>query len=276
MYPELLQLGPFVISSYGFMLVMAFLAAYVFIQRDGKRLGWQPELAQDIIFWSAVGGVLGAKIYYLIENIGRGSGRNIAGLGEMIAGLFTLNLGRIAEGIQNFGAGLVFFGGLMGGILAVTLLVRRRKMKWLPMADVLAPYMILGYAVGRVGCFLVGDDYGVPSNLPWAMAFPNGLPPTAVAVHPTQLYEIILGLAIFGFLFQLRPKARFAGQVFALYLLLVGTERFFIEFIRTNRQYAFGFTGAQYIGAILVIIGGYLLYRLPRPVRSGRHEVAPS
>ena len=235
MYPELLQLGPFVISSYGFMLVMAFLAAYVFIQRDGKRLGWQPELAQDIIFWSAVGGVLGAKIYYLIENIGRGSGRNIAGLGEMIAGLFTLNLGRIAEGIQNFGAGLVFFGGLMGGILAVTLLVRRRKMKWLPMADVLAPYMILGYAVGRVGCFLVGDDYGVPSNLPWAMAFPNGLPPTAVAVHPTQLYEIILGLAIFGFLFQLRPKARFAGQVFALYLLLVGTERFFIEFLRRRQ-----------------------------------------
>lgn len=276
MYPELLHLGPFVISSYGFMMVMAFLAAYVFIQRDGKRLGWQPDLAQDVVFWAAIGGVLGAKVYYLIENIGRGSGRNIAGIGDVIAGLFTLNLGRMAEGIQNFGAGLVFFGGLMGGMLAVTLLLRRKKMKWLPMADVLAPYLILGYAVGRVGCFLVGDDYGMPSDLPWAMAFPNGLPPTTVAVHPTQLYEIALGLIIFGFLFRFRLKAKFTGQVFALYLLLVGTERFLIEFIRTNRQYAFGFTGAQYIGAILVVIGGYLLYSLPKSVRSGRHEVAAS
>ena len=276
MYPELLHLGPFVISSYGFMMVMAFLATYVFLQRDGKRLGWQPELAQDLVFWAAIGGVLGAKIYYLIENIGRGSGRNIAGLGDMIAGLFTLDLGRIADGIQNFGAGLVFFGGLMGGMLAVTLLLRRRKMKWLPMADVVAPYLILGYAVGRVGCFLVGDDYGVPSDLPWAMAFPNGLPPTMATVHPTQLYEIILGLIIFGVLYRFRPKAKFVGQVFALYLLLVGTERFLIEFIRTNRQYAFGFTGAQYIGAILVMIGGYLLYRLSKTVQSGRHEAAPS
>ncbi|MCH7521255.1 MAG: prolipoprotein diacylglyceryl transferase, partial [Candidatus Marinimicrobia bacterium] len=88
MYPELLHIGPFVVSSYGFMMVMAFLATYLLIQRDGKRLGWHPELAQDIIFWAAVGGVLGAKVYYLIENIGRGSGRNIAGLGDMIAGLF--------------------------------------------------------------------------------------------------------------------------------------------------------------------------------------------
>ena len=156
-------------------------------------------------------------------------------------------------------------------MVAVTLLLRRRKMKWLPMADVVAPYLILGYAVGRVGCFLVGDDYGMPSNLPWAMAFPNGLPPTTVAVHPTQLYEIALGLSIFGILYRLRSRAKFAGQVLALYLLLVGAERFFIEFIRTNRQYAFGFTGAQYIGAALVIAGGYLLYRLPRA-----KEAAPS
>ncbi len=271
MYPELLRLGPFVISSYGFMMVMAFLTAYLFLQRDGKRLGWQPELAQDLVFWAAIGGVLGAKVYYLMENIGRGSGQNIAGLGDMVAGLFTLDLQRMAGGIQNFGAGLVFFGGLMGGMVAVTLLLRRRKMKWLPMADVVAPYLILGYAVGRVGCFLVGDDYGMPSNLPWAMAFPNGLPPTTVAVHPTQLYEIALGLSIFGILYRLRSRAKFAGQVLALYLLLVGAERFFIEFIRTNRQYAFGFTGAQYIGAALVIAGGYLLYRLPRA-----KEAAPS
>ena len=261
MYPELLRLGPFVISSYGFMLVVAFMTAYILIRRDGQRLGWQPELSQDVIFWAAVGGIAGSKGYYLVENIGRGAGHNIAGLGEVIAGIFTLDLGRIAGGIQNFGAGLVFLGGLMGGMLAVTLLLRRRRLPWLPMADILAPYLILGYALGRVGCLLVGDDYGVPSRLPWAMAFPSGIPPTIIPVHPTQIYESLVGLAIFGFLYWLRPKARFVGQVFFIYLILAGTERFFIEFIRTNHRYALGFSGAQYLGFLMVVLGGWFLYR---------------
>ena len=264
MYPELLRLGPFVISSYGFMMVVAFISAYVLIQRDGQDRGWAPEVAQDMVFWAAVGGIFGAKTYYLIENIGRGSRENLAGLGEMLAGLFTLNLGRIADGIQNFGAGLVFFGGLMGGMLAVTFLLRRRKMAWLPTADLLAPYLILGYSIGRIGCFLVGDDYGMTSNLPWAMAFPKGLPPTMVPVHPTQLYEVIIGLSIFAFLFRMRKRISFEGQLFGLYLMLAGTERFLIEFIRTNRAYLFGFTGAQFFGVTMLVIGAYLLFRMPR------------
>ncbi|GAG24155.1 unnamed protein product, partial [marine sediment metagenome] len=171
---------------------------------------------------------------------------------------------RIADGIQNFGAGLVFFGGLVGGILAVTLLLRRKKMGWLSTADTLAPYLILGYAVGRMGCFLAGCCHGVPSQLPWAIAFPNGAEPTTIPVHPTQLYEIIMGLAIFGFLYRFRSRARFTGQTFSLYLILAGTERFFIEFIRTNERYALGLTGAQFVGIIVIVIGGYLLYWLPR------------
>ena len=267
MYPEILRLGPFVISSYGFMLVVAFVTAFIMLNRDGKRVGWPPELAQDIVFWAAIGGILGSKIYYLIENIGRGSGDNLAGLWDVIAGIFTFSPQRIAEGIQNFGAGLVFLGGLMGGMIAVTLLLRKKKISWLATADVLAPYLILGYAIGRIGCFLVGDDYGIPTHLPWGIAFENGIPPTTyqvfqlrypwidltgfepgvLKVHPTQLYEIFVGGSIFAFLYWFRPRARFVGQVFALYLMLAGIERFFIEFIRTNHHYLFGLTGAQII-----------------------------
>lgn len=264
MYPELLHLGPFVISSYGFMMATAFLAAYFFVVKDGKRLGWPPELAQDLVFWIAIGGIVGAKVYYLIENIGRGASQNMAGLVDVFLGLFTLNLQRMADGIQNFGAGLVFYGGVMGGVLAATLVIRKRKLSWLSTADFLFPYLILGYAIGRIGCFLAGCCYGIPSDLPWALALPRGLPPTSTPVHPTQLYEAILGLSIFGFLYTYRPKARFVGQITALYFLLAGTERFLIEFIRTNRKYALGLTGAQFFSLAMIILGAVLIYWLPR------------
>ncbi len=263
MYPELLHLGPFVISSYGFMMVMAFIVTYIFLRAEGKRFGWEPELSQDLVFYAAIGGVIGSKIYYLIENIGRGAGRNLSGLADVFAGIFTLDLQRIAGGIQNFGAGLVFFGGLMGGMLAVTILLKRRQRPWLPMADTVAPALILGYAIGRIGCFLVGDDYGTATTVPWAMTFPNGLPPTTVPVHPTQLYEFLLGLSIFGFLYFLRTRTKFVGQLFSIYLILAGSERFMIELIRTNRHYIFNLTGAQVIGSLMVFLGAFLLYWLP-------------
>lgn len=263
MYPEIVRLGPFVISSYGFMMVVAFFLVYRLLARDGKRLGWEPELAQDLVFWAAMGGVGGAKIYYLIENIGRGAGHNLAGLAEMLKGLFSLDFQRMAAGIQNFGAGMVYLGGLMGALILITIGLRRRKEPWLPIADLVAPYIILGYAIGRIGCFMVGDDYGIPSSLPWAMAFPNGLPPTTVLVHPTQIYEVILGLSIAGFLYWMRDKGRFTGQIFGLYLILAGLERFLIEFIRTNPAYMFGLSGAQLIAIVMMSLGGFMFYYLP-------------
>ncbi len=264
MYPEILRIGPFVISSYGFMMVAAFFLVYFLLSRDGKRLGWEPELAQDLVFWAAMGGVGGAKIYFLIENIGRGSGHNLNGLVELLKGIFTLDPARMADGIQNFGAGMVYLGGLMGALILITIGLRRRKEPWLPVADLVAPYIILGYGIGRLGCFLVGDDYGIPSSLPWAMAFPNGLPPTTALVHPTQLYEFILSVSIAGFLYWRRDKGAFAGQTFGIYLMLAGLERFMIEFIRTNPAYMLGLSGAQVIGLIMMAVGGWMLYYLPR------------
>lgn len=149
----------------------------------------------------------------------------------------------------------------MGGMLAVTILLRKRGESWIEFADLVAPLLMMGYAIGRIGCFLVGDDYGIPTSLPWGLTFPKGIPITLIPVHPTQLYEISLGLVIFAILWSLREKARPVGTLFYLYLILAGLERFFIEFIRTTNEYLIGLTGAQLISIVMISIGTFLLVK---------------
>ena len=222
------------------MLATAFLVNYYLLHKELKRRGKNPELAADIVFWAAIGGIVGSKVYYMIEN-------HRAFAADPLGMIFS-------------GSGLVFLGGLAGGMLAVSLLVRKKNEPWLEIADSAAPLLILGYAIGRIGCFLVGDDYGIASSLPWAMTFPKGSPPTFIPVHPTQLYETLTGVAIFALLGNLRTKTKPAGMLFAIYLVLAGTERFLIEFIRTTNKYLFGLTGAQLISIILLLTGSYLIF----------------
>jgi phosphatidylglycerol:prolipoprotein diacylglycerol transferase len=130
------------------MMVIAFLLGNFLLQKDVVSDGYENTVAEDITFRAAIGGILGAKIYYLIETIPTGQAAdNINGLIEIIAGIFTLSGGRIAEGIQNFGAGLVFLGGLMGGMAAVSWYVYRNKMNWYQVADWVAPVLILGHGI---------------------------------------------------------------------------------------------------------------------------------
>ena len=260
MYPVLFEIGPITIYSFGFMLVVAFYTTYFLLNYDLTRKGHNEKLASDMIFWAAIGGVLGAKIYYLLENLGQV-------IQDPIGMIFS-------------GSGLVFLGGLMGGTFAVSMVLRKENLPWLPFADIVAPLLILGYGIGRVGCFLVGDDYGVPTNLPWAMSFPNGLPPSTsavfssyfkwidisgfepgvLAVHPTQLYEFSAALLIFYFLWNRRNSIKISGSLFFTYLILAGLERFTVEFIRTNEKYLFSmFTGSQVISIIMMILGTYFL-----------------
>jgi phosphatidylglycerol:prolipoprotein diacylglycerol transferase len=260
MYPVLLEIGPIKIYSFGFMLVVAFYSTYFLLNHDLKRLGHDEKLASDMIFWAAIGGIIGSKIYYLLEN-----------LGDVI---------QDPVGMIFSGSGLVFLGGLMGGTFAVTLVVRKNNLPWLTFADIVAPLLILGYGIGRIGCFLVGDDYGIPTTLPWGMSFPEGLPPTTsyifsayypwidisgfdpgvLSVHPTQLYEFTAAVAIFFFLWKRRNDVKIAGSLFFLYLILAGVERFAVEFIRTNEKYLFDmFSGSQVISLIMIIIGTYFL-----------------
>ena len=246
MYPILFEIGPFVISSFGVMIVAAFLICNYLLIKDIKADGYDPQIAEDITFRAAVGGIVGAKVYYLIENILTGrSADNISGLLDILKGIFifiggvlTLSLERIMEsgiqignGIQNFGSGLVFLGGLIGGMIAVTIYVQRKGLKWLQVADWVAPFLALGHSIGRIGCFLVGDDYGIPSNLPWACSFPNGLPPINIPVHPTQIYEMAIYFLIFIYLRHRKHNQNYSGELMFEYLFLVGLFRFLIEFI---------------------------------------------
>jgi len=261
MIPVLFKIGPLTIYSYGAALVAAFYTTYFLLSRDLKRLNYDDKLASDMIFSAALGGILGAKIYYLMENFGRV-------LDDPTGMIFS-------------GSGLVFLGGLMGGTLGVTIVLRQNKLPWLIFADIVAPLLILGYAIGRVGCLLVGDDYGLPTHLPWGLTFENGLPATSYAnfalyypwidltgfepgwlkVHPTQLYETLAGLGIFTFLWRKRKNVKITGSLFFTYLVFAGTERFLIEFLRTNEKYLFQmFSGAQVISMIMILIGTYFLF----------------
>ncbi len=268
MYPVIADFGEInifgfsfhlVINSYGFMLMVAFYTCYYFLQKELKRLGFEVKLASDIVFAAAVGGIVGSKIYYLVENYER--------------------VKVDPAGMIFSGAGLVFLGGLMGGTLAVTWVIKRQKLSWLQFADIVAPLLILGYAIGRVGCFLVGDDYGLPTHMPWAVSFENGLPPSTyhifqsyyswvdltgfepgvLSVHPTQLYETTLGLLIFLYLWKQRQKITVTGSLFFTYLILAGMERFFIEFIRINPKYILWFSGAQVISMVMISVGTWFL-----------------
>ena len=279
MYPVLFKLGPFIISSYGVMLVIAFVICNYLVKRDIEVAGFDPMMGEDITFRAAIGGIIGSKLYYLIETIPNGGAAdNISGLGEIIRGIYTLIVSlftfsssgimvsgeQIAQGIQTFGSGLVFLGGLIGGMIAVTIYVHKNKLKWLEVADWVAPCLALGHGIGRIGCFLVGDCYGIPSKLPWACTFPDGLPPTYIPVHPTQIYEMASYFLVFVYLRYRKQNQNFTGELMLEYLFLVGFSRFMIEFIRTNDKLLMGLTGAQYISILMMLIGLYQMWKYRR------------
>jgi phosphatidylglycerol:prolipoprotein diacylglycerol transferase len=166
--------------------------------------------------------------------------------------------------------GLSWFGGLIGGIGAGLAVILRRRLPVVPVLSAATPALAIGHAIGRIGCFLVGDDYGRPSNLPWAVAFPKGLPPTDVPVHPTQLYEAALLLPIAWLLFRWRRRDADDAFVLGCYLVLTSVLRFVIEVIRVNERVALGLTVAQWASIGLAIAGVCLLR-----ISSGRRAASP-
>jgi len=254
MFPILFEIGGFQVTSFGVSIALSFLAGAWLAARGLKRLGENPEHAWDLAGWAAIGGILGAKIYYLFLHFG-----------ETAADPWGALLSR---------SGLVWYGGFIGGALAVLFRLWQLKLPIWKFADGIAPALALGYAIGRVGCFLVGDDYGAPTNAPWAVAFPRGAPPSTagnlrafgvdvpastpdsavLAVHPTQLYETGMTLIVLAILIRMRPRlAATTGHLFFLWLALAGVERFIVEIFRAKDDRFLGmFSVAQLISVLLI------------------------
>lgn len=254
MFPILFEIGGFKVTSFGASIALAFLAGAWLVARGLKRQGENPEYAWDLAGWAAICGILGAKVYYLFLHFG-----------DTAADPWGALLSR---------SGLVWYGGFIGGALGVLFRLWQLKLPVWKYADAVGPGLALGYAVGRLGCFLVGDDYGAPTDAPWAVAFPQGAPPSTagnlrafgvdvpaavpdaqvMAVHPTQLYEVGMTLIVLAILIRLRPAlAATPGRLFFVWLALAGVERFIVEIFRAkDDRFLGGFSVAQLISILLI------------------------
>ena len=236
MKPEIQLLG-ISIKTFGVAFAAGFLACGVLIARRLRELGRPVDWAYEITFAALIGGVVGARAYYLIQNASTLHG-------SVVGNVFS-------------GSGLVWYGGAIGGAIGVIAWMRWRGVLELRMLDMCATALALGYAIGRIGCQVSGDgDYGIRSTLPTSMGYPHGTVPTppGVTVLPTPIYETVAMCLLAWALWQLRDRVR-PGVVFALYLLGSGLERFLIEFIRRNNEVALGLTAPQLESLALMVAG---------------------
>lgn len=253
-YPLKFAILGFEVTGFGIMMMAGFLVAGWVMGLELERRGLNREYSADIVVAAVIGGIAGAKLWYVALNGGP-----------------LLSRG-----------GLVWWGGLIGGLVVVLGMGWWKRVPMRFTLELTAPALAVGHALGRVGCFLVQDDYGLPSGLPWAMRFPRGEPPTTaanlarwgaefapgtlpgevVAVHPTQLYEVAALLALFYLLWRWRRHGHAIGWLFAVYLIGEGIERFLVEFVRAkDDRIVGGYTLAQATAVVAVVVGVGLLFR---------------
>jgi phosphatidylglycerol:prolipoprotein diacylglycerol transferase len=241
--PEI-ELGPLTLQSFGLMLGLGFVVAGLFAHQYLKEIGRPPDWAYEMVFAALVGGIVGARLWAVIEDWDDAKD-------DLFGSLLS-------------GSGLVFYGGLFGGAIAVLLWAWRRGVLDLKTLDTAAVPLAAAYGIGRIGCQLAGDgDYGKAWDGPWAMSYPDGTVPTDEAVHPTPIYETLaMGLGAW-ILWQLRDRFR-VGILFAIYLVYAGAERFLIEFLRRNDTSALGLTAAQLESLGVVVAGLVWIYVVKR------------
>jgi len=249
MRPVLIDLGGIEIPAYGVMLAISFLTALWYVRRKAPSFDVSPLAIENLAFYVMLGVIIGGRLLYAAFHWQQYE--------HDILGIF-----RIWEG------GMMFFGGLLGGFLLGALYLRRQRIPVLKISDIAAPSMALGLFFTRIGCFLNGCCFGVPSKLPWSVEFPENCvagasPVGGLALHPTQLYESIFGLVLFFFLDNRLKNFAGKGVVFAQFVIFYGVFRFGIDFIRYYENSA-NFWINQIIAVGLVIVGAAIILRVTK------------
>jgi phosphatidylglycerol:prolipoprotein diacylglycerol transferase len=252
--PFVFSLGPLQLTGFGIAMMAAFGVGHWVAQKVLQARGDDPEIMNDVTFAALLGTIIGGKVYFAINE-------------QRFSALFSR-------------AGFVYWGGFIGSVLLAWLVIRWRKQNFLRVADGAAVGIAAGYAIGRTGCWAVGDDYGRVYDGPLAVAFPRGAPASTVfnmnhdfyanlpaslppdlvvSVYPTQLLEVALGLVMFVILWRLRRHTHGAGWLFGMYCVLAGVERFIVEFFRAKGDVVGPLTSAQWVALAITAIGVFLI-----------------
>jgi len=263
-YPRLITLPFYTLHTFGVLLALAYLAALWWLVRTGRREGFHPDTLTSLGFWAIFGAIVGAKGLMLVRSLPD----YIANPGEIFSPSFLTSAGD-------------FYGGFIGGVAASILFFRLTpSLSFWPLADLCAPAIALGQGVGRIGCFMAGDDYGSRTDVPWAVTFTHpdaaaiGGAPLGVPLHPVQLYESVFCFLLFGALVWLAKRKTFDGQILIAYSIAYGVGRFIIEYFRGDVDRGFLFNGlfstSQFIAIVIVALA---LAALPLRRRAGVQRV---
>ncbi len=237
MIPILISIGPIQVYTLGVFLVLAFLCGTFVLWREGVKSGYNEDKLMDLAVWVIFWGWIGARAYYVLSNWG-------------VYSSDITSILRVWEG------GLSFHGALIGGIVSLWWFVRKNKWPFLQVADFATLSTLLGMMIGKIGSFLNGDDYGVTTNLPWAVQIPG----VVGRRHPSPIYEAVILFVIYNFLLSKYRKKERSGGIFYSFLLLLGISRIFTEFFRDNKTHIWGIKEGFWAGVILVILGATQLY----------------
>ncbi len=257
MIPVLFKIGPVPVYSFGLMMGLGFIAASVVLTKELVRKGYDQQLGSTITLMAIVFGLIGSKLLFVVES-----------WDDFLRQPSLL----ISPG------GLTWYGGFFLATASIWIYASRRKIPFLRIADATSPALLLGYGIARIGCHLSGDgDYGMPTTLPWGTDYSNGTYPPSLAfrdfpeivrqygvngripdnlpLHPTPVYEFLIGLLLFALLWSMRKRLAGDGRLFMVYLIFAGTSRLLVEFIRINPRLLFGLSEAQLISIVVIAVG---------------------
>ena len=257
MYPVLLQFGNFELRSYGVMVALSFAIALWMSSKEAERKGLDPKLIQDFAVYGLLGGILGARIYFVLFSD---------------PAYFLQNPWELLA-VWHGGIGVI--GSLIGGSLVAIWYCRKNNISFWRFGDILVPGIALGQTVGQLACLLNGDSYGRPTDLPWAITYtdPRSLAPLNIPLHPIEIYEMVAYFALFLLVWKTRTKYQSDGFTLFTYLFAYGFARFLVEFFRGNPAiFAVEIPAAQVLGAAMVVtsMSGFLWFKFNRSFRFAR------